>query len=248
MGLENKEKLRFHKGWVNASEIGNQFYCEKKVDLGYIHGTIKTEEMIAGTEGHEAIVEDYPKVSFEEIWKDIYLKTRFSIAEYMFIAQYKDIFLVGKPDQISFINGDPRLVLEFKFSRYIRPFSSQIMQAQTYSFILHNIGFNTSSLYYAIIICTPDMIQKKKELKKITKKVVKSFWREKIGDQETFSYSFYNTHAYLFKFNAGKTAEKLDNALKYWRCEREAIETDNENKCKSCEFIKVCDIKHEKVE
>ena len=85
-------------------------------------------------------------------------------------------------------------------------------------------------------------------MKKITKKVVNSFWREKIEDQEAFYYSFYNTNAYLFKFNAGKTAEKLDDVLKYWRCEREAIETDNENKCKSCEFIKVCDIKHEKVE
>ena len=248
MLLENKERLRFDKGWVNASEVGSQLYCERKVDFGYIHGTIKTEEMIAGTEGHETIVEDYVKVGFEEIWKDIYLKPRFLLGECMFIAQYKDILLVGKPDQIFFINGDPRLVLEFKFSNYIRPFPSQIIQAQTYSFILHNIGFNTSSLYYAIIICSPDMIQKKKELKKIAKKVVNSFWRENIEDQEAFYYSFYNTNAYLFKFNAGKTAEKLDDVLKYWRCEREAIETDNENKCKSCEFIKVCDIKHEKVE
>ena len=48
-------KLRFNRSAVVASDIAGQFYCEKKVEMGYLHGEVETEAKAIGTEAHEKL-------------------------------------------------------------------------------------------------------------------------------------------------------------------------------------------------
>ena len=108
--------LRFNRKNIKVSDIASQFYCEKKVELGYIHGTLKTEEMKIGKEAHEKLIEGGKEVKLKEIWKNIYTKPRYWLAEFPFLVKYKNIFLIGKPDLVYFMNGIPAIIYEFKFS------------------------------------------------------------------------------------------------------------------------------------
>ena len=44
--------LRFERSAIVASDMAAQFYCEKKVELQYIYGTIETNSKRLGTEAH----------------------------------------------------------------------------------------------------------------------------------------------------------------------------------------------------
>jgi hypothetical protein len=51
---ENKDDfLRFGQSCVSASSIAQQYFCEKKVEMEFIHGKVETESEQLGTEGHE---------------------------------------------------------------------------------------------------------------------------------------------------------------------------------------------------
>ena len=107
-----------------------------------------------------------------------------------------------RPDQIAFQNGVPVLVFEFKFSKYQSVYPSQIIQAQAYCLILHQIGFKTDLLYYAIINCPPELKENKDRLKQVPRIILEDFRLEKDLSQEVFiyEYNFLGVTAYLFKF------------------------------------------------
>ena len=39
---ENPNLLRFNNRYIKISDVASQYYCEKKVELKYIHGDIET--------------------------------------------------------------------------------------------------------------------------------------------------------------------------------------------------------------
>lgn len=69
---EQKAKLRFECSFVIASDIAQQFFCEKKVEMEYLHGEVETEAKTIGTEAHEKLTEGSVKVDREQLWHDIY--------------------------------------------------------------------------------------------------------------------------------------------------------------------------------
>ncbi len=164
---KKKGTLRFERGSVIASDIGSQAYCEKKVELGYLYGSIETESMTLGSEGHGKLTEDYIKVDLEEAWKKIYTTESCWVSELLLIANYRNLFLVGKPDTLFFAEGTPVMIFEFKFSKYSSSFPSHHIQAETYGIILSELGFDTSSLFYAIVILPLNMVKKKKKKKNV---------------------------------------------------------------------------------
>lgn len=72
---QNRElggRLRFGRSMIVASDIAEQFYCEKKVEMEYLHGEVETEAKNIGTEAHEKLTEDSVKVKRDELWQKIY--------------------------------------------------------------------------------------------------------------------------------------------------------------------------------
>jgi hypothetical protein len=71
---QNREqggRLRFGRSAIVASDIAEQFYCEKKVEMEYLRGEVETEAKHIGTEAHEKLTEDSVKVKRAELWQKI---------------------------------------------------------------------------------------------------------------------------------------------------------------------------------
>jgi hypothetical protein len=232
--------LRFERRSVIASDIGSQIYCEKKVEMGYLYGSIETESMALGSEGHEILTEDSIKVDLEEAWKEIYTTESCWISELLIIANYKNLFLAGKPDTIFFANGTPVMIFEFKFSKYSSSFPSHHIQAETYGIILNELGFDTSSLFYAIVVLPLNMVSEIEKLKALTREIMLNFWTEKLYEKESSTLVFGKVNIFIQKFDIREGKEKLDKTFGFWKREREALPADNQNKCLSCEFQKKC--------
>ena len=61
-------ELRFNRCLIKASDIAEQYFCEKKVEMQYLHGEIETEAKILGIEAHEKLLEDTIKIKTSDLW------------------------------------------------------------------------------------------------------------------------------------------------------------------------------------
>ncbi len=233
---DNRNSLRFDNRYIKISDIAKQYYCEKKVELEYVHGTIDNEEKLLGREGHDEITQEFVDVTMQQGWEHIFTTHRFSLSEFLFFAKYKDLYLVFKPDRVLFVNGVPRLLIEFKFSKYSRPFISHHVQLQTEGYLLKKLGFDVSALYYLLIIAPINADRDSKYLNDIPKKVFEKI-RPHVNEEY---YVFRDIYAYLYIFDKILAKKDFKWALEYWKKEREAQLTDNRNKCKSCEYNLSC--------
>jgi hypothetical protein len=107
--VEKKEKnegdLRFNRCTIRASDVAGQYYCEKKIEMEYLYGEVETETKNQGTEAHENLLEGSETVDQEDIWKAVYRKEPVVALEWLLLAEYKDIILIGQPDSVLFENG-----------------------------------------------------------------------------------------------------------------------------------------------
>jgi len=81
-------KLRFNRVFIRASDAADQYFCEKKVEMRYIHGKIETKEKTTGCEAHEKLLEDMPKIELKDLWKKIYEKKPIYASEMLLLARY----------------------------------------------------------------------------------------------------------------------------------------------------------------
>ncbi len=49
------------------SDVAQQFFCEKKVEMQYLHGEIETEATMVGSAAHGKLLEDAVRVDREEL-------------------------------------------------------------------------------------------------------------------------------------------------------------------------------------
>lgn len=226
--------LRFGTPFVKASDIAEQYFCEKKVEMEHHHGKIETERKILGTEAHEKLLEGTIKIKRKNLWKKIYAKTPVLAREMLLLAEYKGIILAGVPDSVLFMYGFPLRIFEYKFSRSGRPFRDHHVQARTYGILLRQMGFDTNRLFYAIVMANP-MTENAKELKeRVMDAVIKNGPKEAVLTTK-------NARIYINKFNHTEAEQDLDWALEFWKKQREAIPTRNPNKCRSCEYEADCE-------
>jgi CRISPR/Cas system-associated exonuclease Cas4 (RecB family) len=226
-------KLRFNRSAVVASDIAGQFYCEKKVEMGYLHGEVETEAKAIGTEAHEKLTEDSVKVKREQLWRAIYGEKPIFALEMFLLAKYGDALLAGKPDSVLFKRGFPRVLFEYKFSRSDVDYLSYHVQAQTYCVLLENMGFNTGKLSYVIVVADP-RTKGSRELRRVVVSTVL-----KNGPKEG-THSIDNAKIYVCKFNRATAEKNLDWALEFWNNRREAEPASNQNKCARCEYQNHC--------
>jgi len=235
--LEKREKgesgLRFNRPFILASDIAEQYFCEKKVEMQYLHGEIETEEKTIGTEAHEKLLENSVKIKRRELWQKMYGTRPVFALEMLLLAKHKDVILAGRPDSVLFQNGFPLIVFEYKFSRSQIPFMTHHVQARTYGILLHEMGFDTKRLLYAIVMVDP----KAKDDKQLKRKVVSAIIKNGLKEA---TLSIENAKIQLSKFNKIDSEKDLDWAIEYWKNKRDATPTKNMNKCRSCEYFAEC--------
>ncbi len=222
-------RLRFGRLVIAASDIAEQFYCEKKLEMEFLHGEVETEAKNIGTEAHESLTEDAVKVNRERLWQDIYSDKPMFALEMPLLGKYGDVFLAGKPDSVLFASGCPLVVFEYKFSRSGVAYPSYHVQAQIYCVLLGSMGFDVSKLFYAIVVADP----KTKGSRALRQEVANTVTRREI---EEATHSIDNAKIYCNKFNRDNAEKDLMWALEFWKQSREAQETSNQNKCARCEY------------
>ena len=231
--LKQNRKLRFDRSMVIASDVAGQFYCEKKVELQYVYGKVETEAKSIGTEAHEKLTLDSVKVEREQLWREIYgVKPVFAL-EMFLLAKYGDVLLAGKPDSVLFKRGYPLVVFEYKFSRTGTAYPSYHVQAQTYGVLLGNMGFDTSRLFYAIVVADPKTKGSRELRQKVVHTVIKNGAKEAV-------HSIDDATVYCNQFNRANAEKDLAWALEFWKQSREAEPTSNQNKCAKCEYRAEC--------
>ena len=230
---EKAGRLRFNRSTISASDIAGQYYCEKKVEMEYLHGEIETEAKTIGTEAHEKLIEDAVEIKREALWKKIYGKEPVLAVEMYIIGKYQDVFLAGQPDAVMFYRGHPIVIFEFKFSKSGIAYPSHHVQAQMYGLILENMGFDTSRLFYAIVVADP----KTKGDSELQRKAIDAIFKK--GFEESIL-STNDTIIHFCKFHPSEAQESLHWAIEYWEQKREATLTTNLNKCSKCEYQHQC--------
>jgi CRISPR/Cas system-associated exonuclease Cas4 (RecB family) len=232
--VKELKPLRFDKQILFVNEIAAQYFCEKKVDMLYSYGRVETESKDRGTAAHEKLVEDSEKVSIEKVWEEIHLDKPVEVHEMPLMAEYEGLPIMGRPDCVLFDKGEPALVLEFKFSSFRRPFHDHHIQAGAYCFLLEKMGFDVEKLHYGIVMAGTNAREDQGLTKRVIDSIVEKGAEESILEIE-------NTQVYLSKYDVNKVTYELDWATKYWKQEREAIPTNNPNKCRRCEYNNRCE-------
>jgi len=230
---KNEGELRFNRCTIRASDVAGQYYCEKKIEMGYLFGEVETETKNQGTEAHEKLTEGSEAVDQEDLWKSVYGKEPVLALEWLLLGEYKDIILAGQPDAVLFQNGFPLVIFEYKFSRSKRAYPSYHVQAGFYGLLLKSLGFDTEKLFYAIVVADRRARDDPNLKDNVFEAVMKNGLKKAILPIE-------NAVVYLNKFDEQEAQSSLDWAMEFWKCQREAISTTNLNKCRICEFREEC--------
>ena len=230
---KNERELRFNRCTIRASDVAGQYYCEKKIEMGYLYGEVETETKNQGTEAHENLLKGSEAVGQEDIWKSVYGKEPVLALEWLLLAEYKDVFLTGQPDAVLFENGIPQVIFEYKFSRSKRIYPSHHVQAGFYGLLLKSVGFDTSKLFYAIVVADRRARDDPDLKDNVFEAVMKNGLKKTILPID-------NAVIYLNKFDSEEAKTSVDWAIQFWKAQREAISTSNRNKCRVCEYEEEC--------
>lgn len=230
---EQVSRLRFGRSVIVASDIAGQFYCEKKIEMEYLHGKVETEAKTIGTDAHERLTEDSLKVKREQLWRDIYGDKPIFALEMLLLAKYGGIIIAGKPDSVLFHRGSPRVLFEYKFSRSGIDYLSYHVQAQTYGVLLEEMGFDASKLSYALVVANPETKGSRGLRRAAVSTILKNALKEGV-------YPIDGAKVYMCKFSRADAEKNLNWALEFWSNNRASELASNQNKCTSCEYKTKC--------
>jgi len=231
---EEGSRLRFNMPYIRVSDIAEQYFCEKKVEMAYLHGEVEKEARIRGRELHEELSRGLESIERERRFEKIMEGHPIWVYEMLIFAKHEGVFLVGRPDIVFFAKGLPLFIFEFKFTSYRKPFRDHHVQARTYGLILNKMGFNTDRLFYAIIISRRE--HKDRAWRRHVKgSIMRHGLREGIVH-------LIDGKAYINKFKLDKAIEEVNWAISFWKGDREAVPTKNKAKCKTCGYKDICGV------
>jgi hypothetical protein len=225
--------LRFDLATVSASSVGQQWFCEKKVEMRYLHGEVETEAKQVGIEAHDLLLADSVRVEREEIFQRIHLGEDILVREMHLLSKHNNVIIVGRPDAIFFFQSMPYMLFEYKFSRSPNPQDSYHNQAKVYCKILQNMGFDISQLHYALVVIHPTLRSNEELREKVTNMIIANGPKEARLEEG-------GANIYIYPYNPDDANRNIDWALDYWRKTREAVPTRNPYKCRSCEYKAEC--------
>ena len=222
-------------------KIATQFYCEQQVDFARTYGDRENQEMVAGSEGHEAAIEHAQETTWDELWTKIEEQSDIHPIEMSLYGHTESVHLIGRPDYIAFRNHIPRIIIERKFSNAPdRVFNNETFQAWLYCYLLDEMGFSIDQLTYVVVKVprsrTPDapLLQLTDQLvvEQVLADSAKSPFQPLPDEPIQAHPSLYTRQSHF---------EDLQWALEYWREERDPIPTSNAAKCRPCDFVDDCE-------
>jgi len=223
---------------IGVSELANQFYCEKQVELSRLRGKTLTADMMIGRQSHEALLTGTVKISLEKLWAEIFSGKLTVSREMLLLATHGKIPIAGTTDAIIFNDGAPLLLLEYKFTKRAIPYRDRHVQANTYCYLLHQLGFDTSHLRYALVLASVDLRSDEEFRNRSLDTILDSIKKSRV---ELYSDGNVEAKAYITDFSEKDAIDDVEWALKYWRGEREAFPTPEPGKCRACEYKSVCE-------
>ncbi len=232
---QGKGNLKFGRSLISVSAISGQYYCEKKLEMENDHPLPPSKRMIEGEAGHEAATSYAEPVTKEE---GIALAVEereeaLPLFEFSIGWKYNSIPIIGRVDEAWFREGNVDLVVERKFSNRLTVYRDHHLQAQLYCLGLGEMGFNTDSTAYRIMLL-------KRSCRDCKELVTRSCPIFDINTTD-FRCELGETRATIFPYNKEEIIRDLDWALGFWTGRREVIPTRNRAKCWVCEYANICD-------
>jgi len=225
--------LRLDQAFVTASQIAEQYFCEKKLEMVYERGEIETEPKRTGSEGHETLQAESIPSTWEEVFQKVMSGGAVVAQELPLIARHDGLVLAGRPDIVVFKDRQPLLILECKFTKSRTPQNSHHVQAGVYAKLLENMGFDSSQLRYVIALVSPEL---KTDPTLFTRLLKTSTETASLPSHLEFEGGIICKYDY----DSELAVANIEWALEYWKGNRDAIPTRNPNKCRSCEYSKEC--------
>jgi CRISPR/Cas system-associated exonuclease Cas4 (RecB family) len=232
--MKGDGNLRFGHSLLRISDIASQYYCEKKLEIRHEHPLPPTQRMIDGEAGHEAVTSLAEPLTKEQAIEAAIEESELPICLYEFNLgwKYKDVPIIGKVDEAWFRGGTVDLVVERKFSDSLKVYNPYHIQAQLYCMGLGEMGFENSNTKYRIMVF-------KRSCHDCEKLIDRSCPIFELGRAQ-FQCDTGIARAYLYAFDESIITRDLDWALEYWLCQRDAVPTQNQAKCKACEYNEIC--------
>jgi len=236
--LEQKE-YRHGVRAVSASSIGTQYFCEVKLDQTYIHGEIETEEKTEGDVLHEELLAMKPTTQ-KTLLKDIETR-KLVVASFPLAAEAEGLVLIGVPDAVIFQKGKPTHIVELKTTRGDASILYDGQRAQTtiYGLLLDQVGFDCRDLKLVVV--------KFSRKTPISEKQKSSFLNALTGaltSNKNLSTLASKADGHVvphsFPYRRDEALRILNVTRGYWLNQREAQPTSNPNKCRACEFRRIC--------
>lgn len=231
------ERLSNAESVVPPNKVGTQFYCEQKTVMEREHGDISTPEKEIGSEVHDKAAEDARRMDDDELWHRLEEDDQLVLVESGFVGEVCEFLIPGIPDVVLFEQGMPKLVIDRKTTSYPwTTFDNQEIQTWLYGRILDSLGFDVNELYLGILGHEQTLdFDFAKELQRIC---CQTYVSMDMGPNQLHESPDAVFH--LWAYDQSQFEDELSRGFEFWRGERDALPTDNPNKCKGCEYSDIC--------
>jgi len=232
-----RHDLRHGLSSVGVSSLAGQFYCEYKVENGFLHGEIPTEAKEEGTILHDELIPQKP-ITKEGFAKLVGQKGP-TYAVLPVWGKLGDIRIMGVPDHIIWTREKPRWIVELKTtSRDPTPlWEDQRAQVVLYGALLEQMGFDCSSLQLALVRLKASELSEKQKRVWIMQ-VSKYLENDRIQELESKKAGLMKVH--VIKHSVADAEGVARRMQDYWLGRREPLSSTSVNKCKACEFNSIC--------
>ncbi len=245
--------LRHGLAVVPVHLIAEQLYCEQKVDLALDFPDVErpTPALSAGAAGHEALAAPATPISPTELAALVEAGESVRLHEYGFRGTVGAVPVAGRPDAVFLEGRAARLVLEFKFSAWQRPFPSHRLQLLAYGYLLGQNGYDVSRLVCGVLMLPPrpdggeafslpeaDYASCAALAAALAVEVEARPAAARRGGVEVIAPEPVGGGALsLFPYDPVEAARRLAWAIGYWEGRRAPQLADNPNKCRRCAFL-----------
>lgn len=220
---------------MRVTDIAEQYYCEKALELSLIHGEVKNKRMKAGKEGHEALdLLNIPTDSETIVQKTWRRRSKpYEVSGFNVIGLFNGVPIWGKADEVWFKQGKIVMVIENKFSNRLYPYNPYRVQAQLYCMLLETMCYDTSNTQYKIRIFMPEC----RECEKLMLASCPIFQENKKSYQCKRS----ACEEYTYAYDRDDITKDVKWALNFWLDKRKDVPTTKFAKCLRCDYSNFCD-------
>jgi|GEM_PF-449577 CRISPR/Cas system-associated exonuclease Cas4 (RecB family) len=244
--VRKRIKERYGLEAVRASDIADQLYCEKRVELRLLHREVQKEtaEQRAGSEAHEQLTARATPITEKQLREQLASGKRILLREFPFSGRLQGVPVIGKPDLVEFDGPKALLLADYKFSRRREPYPDHRLQLALYGLLLHHNKFDTRQLATILVFLSPE--QRQKGLEALEKKLLTTYQQLR---QVVLAKQGYATHTeegatcFAYRFDLASARKLIREPIAFWRGSRAAMPTQHQNRCRVCEFnvVRLCE-------